>query len=31
MYNGQDIADAKGITNEEQIFATAEAIAEFVK
>ena len=31
MYNGQDIDFAKGITNEEQLFMTADAIAEFMK
>ena len=30
MYNGQDVADAKGITNEEQIFMTADSIFEFM-
>lgn len=30
MYYGQDVADAKGITNEEQIFMTADSIFEFM-
>ena len=31
MYNGQDYDCAKGITNEEQLLLTADAIAEFMK
>ena len=31
MYNGQDIDFAVGIINEEQLFITADAIADFMK